>query len=1604
MDINPEYDCRNYYAKKHFIEGNILEVKKFLDPIDNVSILNTYLQMCVYNIEVEDAYEIFESGKNLSNDGTYYLMSLICIFDGDYILAHDYLEKANKGNKDIPLHIMMEGVILYWELLPSNMIYGDSLLPSLYANSMLLLNYEAKQQMKEIVSLYKKAYELAQVSDNTELQKQILTVWLNTLSISDEYREDGCKIAYKLMEFDEYQCQAVIYFSIIGKEILLKKDFEPTEIVQKKGTNIESMISCVYLYMCKKDKQSAYKRLKEYRFKFEEMHMMEHWFELAVRCCDDSDELLKIHESLDDFNMDMATKSRINGMILEARGENDQLISHALSLYQQTNQEIDLLNLLNSYEKKEDWKNAEYYCNEWFEKYHNDMANTKMVRYLALQNKQEECLDKISDLRKSGKEECLTNEVLFYEVQAFKITGKYNDAIEHGEKLWSKVVSAKVLFLLVECYYLNVQEVEAIYKLREGMKKGINSVEVYQMYAEYNKRININETEKYVNKALMRSDNDSNVMMWAMNLLYSIGKSSRASELLVKLQALDKLDNFRTLTFKEAKEWIDKLEEESEKRYEMYMKCQCPYHIFFDQSGTASYTLYCHQLWSSNINSEVRKQLLLTSFGGHNASAEELKKSLGATAIIDFSSLVHLKHFDLLEDIKTCWKQIVISGNISNIIADEQNKCSPNQPDMLLEKKRMLETWKRRSLHYIELPSQNDLEQWMETGINPSDIVPYKLAESNDLILVSDNFISDLLEESYKITKEMRKGVISTYELLSILERRRDISSEFKNKYIGDKSIREQSELFDSIVNHSGKLSILVDENFMREIFEMDGAAIISQKCNLYVLKNIFLSTETEMKNVEIANKAFGFLNDLKADIQDGQESGFICYYGFYRDDNKRENGILTNDLLDLFHYASANNQVFLCDDRWMNSYNNFGECFIYSVVDIVELLHNQKYISDEKYIKIITQMFIEGYAYIVPPLEYVRLLLEQVIDGSDIRQEIPEELNVMCNYLIYITASKSCLGNEMIHQDVLPESAGYMYNLQRVLIKLMKYVWCAERGELWKRQVSDWLLANYSVFTYQSVMNENDVNNNQKYYELELSNFLFSGFCEIPGSSYRKEYYNWLFNWLSQNSQWKNGLEEKLIKALADIISEVYRHEKGDLYKDIGIGMLVLSVTDDMPEYYKNLIRRNTSIARIIENFEDNFIYLGVKDFIYRDHFNQWLEDVMKQGINSSIIRTNETTKRNYTITFVADVLFHQGFKVEYVDDNENEKIHYFRIDQAMILCQDTMLRTKGLFALNDFVSEQDMREYQRNLKRKNWGDVVENIILGMKSSEKYIIDILQYMLENKTRLFSVEDLFPDKTDLFERILENNTEDSVCQKVNHWLEDSDKNCISIFTQLLIYIYNYFRKSEIFNIFSEVDCLLVANYFADMVLTQMIQINGTEKLKYTLEDLSKKLIQLNDSMGFLENFKNNVITQEEKTGWEQDASVFFSSDNVQQASSSEIVEICEKLYYIEGDSVHQYLSRIREWIIEQWKTAGVNGEQERLRIMEHYATIANLENPNQIVDGYLELWEEILTQEIHIEISKDSIYLLRRFITSFKFDEGIRMRKIIEKICLQNKF
>lgn len=1603
LEYDPSYDCRTYYAKKHYLEGNVIEEKNVLLPIDSVSILNTYLQLCIYKHELDDAIEAYEKNKQLANCSTNYLMSLVYILDKDFELAHKYILDASSKDNDFPLNIMMQGVVLYWKLIPQSMVYGDCLLPPMYANSMILINDEIRLKIESIIELYRKALALAEIANNIELQKQILVVWLDTLTISSEFKIEGEEIANKLLKIEEYQCQAIMYLYMTGHAMPVSNEFQPNEVVKNASNKIEAMISCIYLLLGISNKKLAYTKLKEYRFKFEEMRMMEHWYDLAVHACEEQEELLNLKERLDIYQFDSVTNMRIKGMILEARGENSILLQHAELLYQETNAELDLLNLINCCEKIKKWEMAEKYIAEWDKIYQNPLAKIRIIRCLAMQNKQVKCLEKINYLIESKKTECLTNEVLFYEIQALKILGYYDDAILKAEKLWENVNSQKVLFILAECYFLNGQVQDAIYKLKDGNRKGIRTFETYQMLAEYERRIDINDAAKYANKACMVSENDYQVMMWAMQFLFSIGKSEKANEIFVKLQSRDQTDYFRTISFKEAREWIKEAQIENEKRYGLYMKCQLPYHLYIDGASNASYALYCNQIWESNEKSQYRKQPLYVNYGGHKKNGSALSGSLEGAIILDYSSLVHLKHFDLLSLIKECWNEVYVSGNFYNMIFLEIEKCTPNQPDLLDEKKKMIKTWDDKKISHVELPSKEKLDEWNNNEIELTDIISYEVAKENNMFCIVDHFISDLLEESDKITKEMRDSAVSPHELLIALEKRGDISSDMKNKYGGQVKAKERKYVIEKLIKYDGKLPILVDENFLREIYEMDGAAIISQKCEIYAFENVFWATKDEFKKVKQGEESVAFLNQLRDEIQDLKEEGIIKNWGQYQDDAKKNNNIFTNDLIDLIHFAAGKKSVFVCDDRWISSYDNFGECCVANSMDIIEILFEKNILSNEKYVSVITQMFKEGYGYIIPPFEYMKILLWQTDDNKNINEELPEELFIMCNYLVFITSSTNCLSDEIIHQGVIPESAGFMYLLQRNLLKLMKEIWNSTRSFLWKQQVSGWLLIHYSVFSYKSIMNASISQINRNYYELEMANFLFSGFIELPANSSRKEYYSWLFNWLGMNKQWKDDLEEKTIEWLAKIIFDVSNQEKKEKTTEIGVGAVILSVTEDMPEYYRDKIRSNSVILPIIEKFENAYVLVGMKDFVARNNFNQWIEESMKSGKGNSIVRINDLSKGEYTITFVENILFHQGFEIAYKDVSGITNEYYYRIDQAMLLSEDEQLRIKGLFSLSDFISSENMKKYQENLNRPNLReDTVEEIILDIKFTEKYIMYMIQYVLENEGyQMITFNELFPSSLKSFDEFSDKVIGVQIDQLYDKWKTLEGEIYGKIYAGLWLYIYGYIKKSE--NISDQYEELIfsIASYYSDKILNLIDNCDKNKTMKYTLEEILSVINKLNETTGIFDDIRNAALLKKREDFDEDQNNVksFFKTD-IFIRDISEIMEICEILYFAKKETLKEYMPKLKDWIYFQWTMCEDKDEKTLLRVMEYITYLEEIENSNSQIENYLNMWNEILDKNVPINISFESLNRLKGIIMLLEFEQGIRMREIVERLYL----
>ena len=74
---------------------------------------------------------------------------------------------------------------------------------------------------------------------------------------------------------------------------------------------------------------------------------------------------------------------------------------------------------------------------------------------------------------------------------------------------------------------------------------------------------------------------------------------------------------------------------------------------------------------------------------------------------------------------------------------------------------------------------------------------------------------------------------------------------------------------------------------------------------------------------------------------------------------------------------------------------------------------------------------------------------------------------------------------------------------------------------------------------------------------------------------------------------------------------------------------------------------------------------------------------------------------------------------------------------------------------------------------------------------------------------------------------------------------------------MLIYVYHYLKKNEVYSDFTENDIFIVASYLTNLVMEHIIELNRNKKLKIPLSKCLENFTELNENMGYLDEYKSN---------------------------------------------------------------------------------------------------------------------------------------------------
>ena len=85
---------------------------------------------------------------------------------------------------------------------------------------------------------------------------------------------------------------------------------------------------------------------------------------------------------------------------------------------------------------------------------------------------------------------------------------------------------------------------------------------------------------------------------------------------------------------------------------------------------------------------------------------------------------------------------------------------------------------------------------------------------------------------------------------------------------------------------------------------------------------------------------------------------------------------------------------------------------------------------------------------------------------------------------------------------------------------------------------------------------------------------------------------------------------------------------------------------------------------------------------------------------------------------------------------------------------------------------------------------------------------------------------------------------------------------------MLIYVYHYLKKNEVYSDFTENDIFIVASYLTNLVMEHIIELNRNKKLKIPLSKCLENFTELNENMGYLDEYKSNYNLNKEKNNYE----------------------------------------------------------------------------------------------------------------------------------------
>lgn len=1201
LKLKPDLDDCIFQTLKQSMMGECKNAEELLEPVDSVDKFNIYLQVCINTHKIQKGYTKYEElDQIITMDATtYYLLSIVEIMLHRYDAAEEHIENALALDRNIPNYHLVKGIVFYWRALPGDVCVEEDLYPVMFTNGLFHMDDEKHQMLKTATEEYRKAYQLAENVNNEEQMEVILSIWINTLSVDSSFQEEIMEPLQLQKAKNPFNVTMLLY--MLQRKMVLDNEITLENLERHLGKSqnkIGSLIVLIEFCLSKNDKKNAKRILHKYRSVFFNDNHYEYWYEYIIEVENKKDKLALYEEEIrKDTELEETRKRRLLCLFIQLDEErNQELEAILIQNYQQTENRLDLLNLITYYKARRNWKELLRYADILITQYNDAYGNIYRIQCLIELQEYERALGDIEELE--NKSICGTEkELLQDKMIVCEKKGDFDAAIVAGKKLLQKKPNEQTILKVASLYALNGNETASLNILLTAENNSILSIGIYQRISLCYLTIDQRKAWEYAEKAVKLSNNQPEIMLWAANIANNIGKSEKASEYYHNIMIKNHDHHLMKIrTIDEILEMITSSSNKAVKRQEMLYNGELVSHLYVDTtSSNQTYAEFFYSQWNEN-------KLIPIEFGAHCYSDDMLNIDI-KKIVLDYSSCLLLHELGILDILCNNLEKVYIAGTLFGVISEELRKIPVNQPDLIrLRYELMKKCQEETNIKFIDVKSPDNVAQL--DAVEYANTVSQYTAEYYTAEWVSDDGVESSIREIEVIVALFRNGKISQ-EALEVYK-------------------RENWEAREEMVRKIEKATTLyIDYDVL---LKWEKACFINAVCEKYVVlinKNILEESEKEYNQIARKEHICKQLTELRNLLLNQKDKGKIKFLPI----SEQIVGMDYSNMLYSSLAEAEKRELPVClDDRVLTSYSNAGKSVIYNSLDIMKILFNMQKVNLEQYSTIYKTVIDKRIRYILPDIHYIlyAMTLSEVDYESGMLKE-SDMLSGIRKYVVEAFAEGSYLRKKAIEHVQIPEWEYYVFHLQGHSRDLIHLIWQSNMECDKKIAASEWTLCYYSqfVFDYSDQVNEET---RKTVYAIQLADFLLAGMLFGKEEKSVEQYYMWLYEWfdnyLRLNPDIKINTLEYAKQFIVSAICDAKRSRTKQEY--FIIKLMFATGLYYMPDEYKNYFLMDEEISGVYST-----VYCRISVVLTNELcvpvklFESWQRDVLIQNENEILTRT---------------------------------------------------------------------------------------------------------------------------------------------------------------------------------------------------------------------------------------------------------------------------------------------------------------------------------------------------------------------------------------------